>query len=206
MFWFLAEGKVACKAAAKQSLNIWKHSCLENSSSKISLKCITSLKAFWCCFRMRRAAASVVPTPQIVTQSNNLFYGSFYLAFSPALLNGVFSVHCLRSCNWCLQQRKSTTRGNIFVFWLQIFVQGRMLPVEPPLLMQKSRPCSRWSEKCCPLLVTSLARGWLLEKAKLPGTGAPHSTLAALPLNVTQSGIPSRPTDAEGNKGLWWVN
>lgn len=99
---------------------------------------------------------------QALKYQNHLFYGSFYLVFSLALLRGVFSV-----CSSCLEQWKSTARGSILVSWLQeISVLGTLLPVEPPWLMQKSSPCSSWSEKCCCLLVTCLAQGWLLEKGK----------------------------------------
>lgn len=99
---------------------------------------------------------------QALKDKKHLFYGSFYLIFSPTLLQGVFSV-----CSSCLQQWKSTARGSILVSWLQeVSVLGRVLPVEPPWLMQESRPCSSWSEKCCCLLMTCLAQGWLLEKAK----------------------------------------
>lgn len=52
-----------------------------------------------------------------------------------------------------------------------------LLPVEPPWFMQKSSPCSGWSEKRCCLLVTCLAQGWLLEKPN-PGKQSCPSSLA----------------------------
>lgn len=92
---------------------------------------------------MRRAGATIAPTRPIIEESNHLSDGSFYLVFSLALLEGVFSFCCPWSFNDCPQQRKPTPCSHGLVFWLHgIFLQGRMLPVESPVLMQKPRPGS----------------------------------------------------------------